>query len=98
LGCDAEALDRTGMWAELRLGSSMLAIHLTHEPLEEPPRRLELTLAAWVPLEEIVVRLEAAGIALAEPIVDEAFGRTLKVLDPDGLPISISEHDRELYT
>jgi hypothetical protein len=30
--------------------------------------------------------------------MDEAFGRSLVVTDPDGLEIQINEHDHELYT
>jgi hypothetical protein len=30
--------------------------------------------------------------------VDENFGRSLRVADPDGVLVQINEHDRELYT
>lgn len=33
-----------------------------------------------------------------EPIADEAFGRFMQVVDPDGLVLQVQEHDPSLYT
>ena len=30
--------------------------------------------------------------------MDESFGRSLRVVDPDGMLVQVNEHDRELYT
>lgn len=49
-----------------------------------------------VPEEELMTQLTAAGISIENDIVDEAFGRSLLLRDPDGLPLQINEHDPAL--
>jgi len=49
------------------------------------------------PLEAVVARLADAGFP-AEPIVDESFGRSFRVRDPDGVYVQINDNDRALYT
>lgn len=61
----------------------------------EPP--VELAFEADEPLEEVVRRLRAAGFEPATAIVDEAFGRSFRVRDPEGLELQINEHDRDLH-
>lgn len=95
LGLQLTAHDRTSGWAELRLGDAVLALHTM------PPQQkvvVELSFDSREPLEAVATRLAAAGMALDQPIVDEAFGRTIVVRDPDGNAIQIGEHDRNLYT
>jgi hypothetical protein len=48
-------------------------------------------------LEELGRRFDAAGYD-HEPIADEAFGRFMQVIDPDGLVLQVQEHDPSLYT
>ncbi|HEY2949098.1 MAG TPA: VOC family protein [Micromonosporaceae bacterium] len=48
------------------------------------------------PLEAVRDRLHAAGFADAH-IVDEAYGRTLFVTDPDGVRVAIDEEMTDLY-
>jgi len=48
------------------------------------------------PLEVVRDRLHAAGFADAD-IVDEAYGRTLVVTDPDGVRVSVDEVQEDLY-
>jgi len=48
------------------------------------------------PLEAVRDRLHAAGFADAH-IIDEAYGRTLLVTDPDGVRIAIDERQDDLY-
>jgi catechol 2,3-dioxygenase-like lactoylglutathione lyase family enzyme len=95
LGLQLTAHDRAFGWAELRLGDAILGLH-TAEPAV--PGAVELTFDSRTPLEGIAAQLEAAGLVLEQPITDEAFGRTLRVRAPDGTPIQIGEHDRNLYT
>ena len=84
------------MWSELRFGDTALALHLvdsvSHEGLS-----VALAMVAGRPLEAIIIALQKARIPLTQEIVDEAFGRSLTVHDPDGLPIQINEHDPALY-
>jgi hypothetical protein len=49
------------------------------------------------PLEALAERLRAAGFE-PEAIVDENFGRSLRVIDPDGVLVQVNENDRELCT
>lgn len=49
------------------------------------------------PLEEVSRRLTAAGYE-HQPIADEAFGRFLQVVDPEGVVVQVQEHDPSLYT
>jgi len=48
------------------------------------------------PLEAVRDRLHAAGFADAH-IIDEAYGRTLVVTDPDGVRVSVDEVQDDLY-
>jgi hypothetical protein len=86
---------QSGMWSELTMGDAHLALH--HVDQLPQQSRIELAFLATERLEEVVAHLKAAGIALEREITDEAFGRSIRVLDPDGLPIQINEHDSEFY-
>ena len=57
----------------------------------------ELAFEADEPLDDIAERLQQAGFA-PEPIVDENFGRSMRVRDPDGVWVQINSNDRDLYT
>lgn len=100
LGLTTDVTDRAAMWAEMQLGDGILALHRSDPQLRHEVRasRLELAFVATQPLELLVERLIATGIALERNITDEGFGRSIMVKDPDGLMIQINEHDRELYT
>jgi catechol-2,3-dioxygenase len=55
--------------------------------------RCELSLVVDRSLEEIVARLEAAGVAIERGISDEAFGRSILLRDPDGTALQVNEHE-----
>jgi catechol 2,3-dioxygenase-like lactoylglutathione lyase family enzyme len=95
LGMQPKTKDRSGMWFEFTAGSEVLALHLA----KELPRdtRLSLAFVSTQPLEGVVEQLQTRGLS-PEGIVDEAFGRSFLIRDPDGLPIQINEHQEELYT
>jgi catechol 2,3-dioxygenase-like lactoylglutathione lyase family enzyme len=97
LGFTPGAASRSGMWSELHLGDALLALHGASE-IPPSSGRVQLAFDTAERLEEIAARLRAAGLTAVEPVVDEAYGRTLTLHDPDGLPIQIIEHDRALYT
>ena len=44
-----------------------------------------------------MARLRSAGFDPG-PIVDENFGRSVRVRDPDRVWVQINQYDRELYT
>lgn len=98
LGFHFAAGDRAGEWVELRLGSAILMLHRSEHPSSEAPRSIELSFVSAEPLESVLARLAAAGFPTEQPIIDESFGRYVKVPAPDGLMLQINEHDRSLYT
>ena len=75
------------MWSELSAGdSAVLALH------KAPPDyvgQVELALVSEEPLERV-----AEMVTPHRGIADEAFGRSLVVLDPNGMKIQVNEHDR----
>jgi hypothetical protein len=94
LGLEAGPASRPGGWVELPAASGMLAVH---EAEAADAGGCELAFEADGPLEAVADRLRAAGFE-PEPIVDENFGRSFGVPDPDGVRVQVNEYDRELYT
>ncbi len=88
---------RSGNWTELNGSGGMLALHAARAAEQDRPGRIELSFETQELLEDLAARLTAAGFA-PEAIVDESFGRSLRVVDPDGMLVQVNEHDRELYT
>jgi predicted lactoylglutathione lyase len=88
---------RSGNWTELNGSGGMLALHTARTSQQDSPQRVELAFETREELEELAGRLTAAGFE-PEAIVDENFGRSLHVIDPDGVLVQVNEHDRELYT
>lgn len=98
LGFPVDVASRTGEWIELASSSAAIAVHAA-EP-DEPRYAagiVELAFEADDPLEAVRARLNQAGFPGAV-IVDEAHGRSLRILDPEGVPVQVNEFDRELYT
>lgn len=89
---------RSDNWVELAGEGGMLALHRSTGGSRPTNGRVELSLATTEPLERVRDTLVDTGVASVGPIMDEAFGRSLIVTDPDGLEIQINEHDHELYT
>jgi catechol 2,3-dioxygenase-like lactoylglutathione lyase family enzyme len=94
LGLTVDARQRNGHWMELGAGAGVLALHLTQAADADPA--VELSFVAEEPLERLQARLAEAGFE--SDIVDEAFGRSLRVVDPEGVRLQVNEHDKELYT
>jgi hypothetical protein len=94
LGLDIGPMSRPGAWAELPAASGMLAVH---EADGTAVGACELAFEADEPLETITERLRAAGFE-PDAIVDENYGRSVLVRDPDGVWVQVNENDRDLYT
>lgn len=94
LGLQVGPVSRPGAWAELAAGPSLLAIH---QASGDAVGSCELAFEADESLENVRQRLTDAGFT-PEPIIDENYGRSMRVIDPDGSWVQINEHDRELYT
>ncbi|HUA27547.1 MAG TPA: VOC family protein [Streptosporangiaceae bacterium] len=88
---------RSGNWMELNGSGGTLALHTARTAEQDVPGRVELSFETQEPLEALAERLTAAGFE-PEAIVDESFGRSLHVMDPDGVLVQVNEHDRDLYT
>jgi predicted lactoylglutathione lyase len=90
-------VSRSGNWTELNGSGGMLGLHTVRTSQQDDPRRVELSFETDEKLEDLAERLTAAGFE-PEAILDENFGRSLQVTDPDGVLVQVNEHDRELYT
>jgi catechol 2,3-dioxygenase-like lactoylglutathione lyase family enzyme len=97
LGLVAGGGSRSGNWAELGAAGGMLALHSARSSAADEPGRVELSFEADEPLEAIAARLASAGFE-PDALVDENFGRSLRVTDPDGMTVQVNEHDRTIYT
>jgi hypothetical protein len=109
LGLDLLAENRNHRWAVLRLGDALLGIHSAaaehaskSSTLPGPDgmqtRDGDIAHLAFVvkePLEALVTRLTSAGVEVRE-VVDEAYGRSIQVVDPDGSVVYLEERDPEL--
>jgi catechol 2,3-dioxygenase-like lactoylglutathione lyase family enzyme len=93
LGLELGSATRPGSWVELPAAAGILALHKS----AEHPGVCELAFEADEPLETVAARLAEAGYP-ADAIVDESFGRSLRVRDPDGVYVQVNENDRTLYT
>jgi len=98
LGFEERRRSRSDNWVELAGEGGKLALHRSTGGNRPTNGRVELSLEMPGRLEQLREALLNAGVTSAGPIIDEAFGRSLVVTDPDGLEIQINEHDHELYT
>ena len=98
LGLTLDRRGRTPGWSEMAAPGGGVGLHSAAggDP-PRPPGTVELVLVSDEPLEEVARRLDAAGYHHG-PIADEAFGRFLQTVDPDGLVLQVQEHDASLYT
>lgn len=94
IGLRVGAASRPGVWVELPAASGMVAVHQADGA---NAGGCELAFEADEPLEAVAARLRAAGFDPG-PILDENFGRSLRVRDPDGVWVQVNRLDRELYT
>lgn len=92
---DTDPATHGAQWASFRVGDANLAIHRLEEP--QPAGKVEVSLVVTQPLEQLVTRLASVGITPHRGIVDETFGRSLQLKDPEGLVVQVNEHDPEFY-
>lgn len=93
---DAEVVSQSDYWTELAVEGASLALHYVDQI---PTDRLwvELALVTVDRLENVVDKLREEGIEPDRGITDEAFGRSILIRDPDGLPIQINQHEQDFY-
>ena len=94
LGLDIGSATRSGRWVELPAPSGMLAVHRADGA---EIGRCELAFESDEPLGDVAARITAAGFEVG-PVIDENFGQSLRMCDPDGVWVQINRLDRDLYT
>ncbi|WP_326607213.1 VOC family protein [Streptomyces sp. NBC_01799] len=79
------------VWAQLAADAGAVGIHDANVSQGRPPGTTELGFATDERLEDIAERLARSGYDY--DLVDENFGRSIRVTDPDGVVIQIQEID-----
>ncbi len=93
LGLHPDPAATLAVWAQLNADAGALGIHDAAASKGRPPGTVELGFSTDERLEDVAARLTAHGY---EPrIVEEDFGRSVRVTDPDGIVIQIQEIDIE---
>lgn len=87
------ARSRNGRWAELDGVCGGVTVHLADDDAEQ---RMALSFDSGGPLEPLAERLRTAGFTV-EDILDEGFGRSMLVHEPNGLVVQVNELDQVLY-
>lgn len=82
------------VWSQLNADAGAVGIHDAAVSKGRPPGTVELGFATDESLETVAARLRAAGYA--PELVEEDFGRSLRLTDPDGVTIQIQELDTEV--
>ncbi|WP_328392094.1 VOC family protein [Nocardia sp. NBC_00416] len=82
------------VWTQLDADAGAVGIHDASVSKGRPPGAVELGFATDEPLETVATRLREAGYT--PELVEEDFGRSLRLIDPDGVTIQIQELDTEV--
>jgi hypothetical protein len=91
LGLDYRPESSVPVWAHLAAGAGAVGIHAATVSKGRVPGAVELGFATDEPLEEVSVRLAAAGYD--HVLFDEDFGRSIRITDPDGVVVQIQQID-----
>ncbi|TQM26398.1 VOC family protein [Nocardia bhagyanarayanae] len=94
LGLAFEADASVNVWAQLSADAGALGLHDFTVSKGRPAGSVELAFATDEKLEAVANRLREQGYDYE--IFDEDFGRSLRVVDPDGVTIQIQEIDMEV--
>ncbi len=97
LGLDVDLVSESGTYVQLDAAAGAAVLHSAASADEPTPAgTTAMSFEADEPLEAIRDRLAAAGFPGAE-IVDESFGRSLRITDPDGVAVQVNEAMSDLY-
>ncbi|QJC22149.1 VOC family protein [Arcanobacterium buesumense] len=78
------------VWTEMESQGATLAVH-SYESANFPKAGYEVCMVAEKPLEEVQADLIGAGFDGGRIVVED-FGRSLRVVDPDGNELQINDH------
>ena len=95
LGFTLRRQGRHGTWAELEWGDLLLFLHQSAAP--HPGGFALPGFEVTEPLEGVLARLAPLTQDEMPPILDEGFGRTANLSDPDGYTWQLVEHQPERY-
>lgn len=93
LGLHFQPAASFSVWAQLQADAGMVGVHDATASKGRKPGTVELALVTDEKLENVAVRLTAAGYRYT--LHDEDFGRSLRVTDPDGVELQIQELDHD---
>lgn len=94
LGLRSGADTGLSVWTQLDADAGAVGVHDAAVSKGRPPGTVELGFATDEPLEMVASRLRATGYT--PELVEEDFGRSLRLIDPDGVTIQIQELDPEV--
>ncbi|MFD4355739.1 VOC family protein [Nocardia sp. NPDC058519] len=93
LGLTYRADSSVAVWAQLDAAAGAVGVHDAAVSKGRAPGTVELGFSTDEPLEDVAARLAAGGYDYT--LVEEDFGRSIRVTDPDGVVIQIQEIDPE---
>ena len=97
LGLSADLASESGTYVQLDAAAGAAVLHSAAEADQPTPSgTTAMSFEADELLEAVRDRLAAAGFADAV-VVDESFGRSLRVTDPDGQQVQVNEAMTDLY-
>ncbi|WP_432584520.1 VOC family protein [Streptomyces sp. HD1123-B1] len=79
------------VWVRLTADAGAVGVHGAAVSQGRPPGATELGFTTEEPLEEVAKRLERDGYPYE--LVEENFGRSIRVTDPDGVVVQIQHID-----
>ena len=96
LGFAVEAEHRKGGWAELAAPSALLCLHSAPGADGQGAGSTALSFESDEDPDAVAARLDEAGFPGAA-VLDDNFGKILRVTGPDGNRVQINFSDRSLY-
>ncbi|MER5941590.1 VOC family protein [Streptomyces sp. NPDC001928] len=91
LGLGVRQEPGAAVWVQLSAAAGAVGVHAAAVSQGRPPGATELGFATDEPLEQIAQRLERDGYPYE--LVEENFGRSIRVTDPDGVVVQIQHID-----
>jgi catechol 2,3-dioxygenase-like lactoylglutathione lyase family enzyme len=94
LGLALDEAASFSVWAQFAADAGAVGLHAAAASKGRVPGTAELALATDESLETVAARL--AGLGIPCELQDEDFGRSLRVVDPDGVTVQLQAIDYDL--